>query len=41
MRTVITGGCFNKIHDGHVFLLNEAKKLGDKLVVILAAGSIR
>lgn len=32
---VLTGGKFNKIHPGHLWLLKKAKKLG-KLVVVLA-----
>lgn len=30
---VFTNGCFDIIHQGHVTYLNEAKALGDKLVV--------
>ena len=36
MKTVLCGGCFNKIHEGHVYFLNEAKKLGNFLVVVVA-----
>lgn len=32
---VITNGCFDIIHKGHVECLNEAKQLGDKLYVLL------
>src|SRR6478735_9433553 len=32
-RIVFTNGCFDIIHKGHVTYLNEAKKLGDLLVV--------
>lgn len=32
-RIVFTNGCFDIIHKGHVAYLNEAKKLGDLLVV--------
>ena len=32
---VVTSGGFDPIHIGHVRLINEAKKLGDKLIVIL------
>lgn len=32
-RIVFTNGCFDIIHAGHVGYLNEAKKLGDRLVV--------
>ncbi|MFH8093085.1 MAG: adenylyltransferase/cytidyltransferase family protein, partial [Candidatus Aenigmatarchaeota archaeon] len=35
MKKVLVGGCFNKIHKGHIFFLKEAKKLGDSLVVVL------
>src|SRR3989344_7433731 len=34
-RIVAVSGGFDPIHIGHVRLLNEARKLGDKLVVIL------
>jgi D-beta-D-heptose 7-phosphate kinase/D-beta-D-heptose 1-phosphate adenosyltransferase len=32
-RVVFTNGCFDILHAGHVYLLKEAKKLGDILVV--------
>ncbi len=32
---VIVSGYFNPVHSGHVSLFEEAKKLGDKLVVIV------
>ncbi|MFN3479699.1 MAG: adenylyltransferase/cytidyltransferase family protein, partial [Thermodesulfovibrionales bacterium] len=32
-RIVFTNGCFDIIHIGHVRYLNEAKRLGDILVV--------
>jgi len=32
---VIVSGYFNPIHLGHIRLLQEAKKLGDKLIVIV------
>ncbi len=35
MKKVLVGGCFNAIHEGHVYFLREAKKLGDYLVVVL------
>ena len=35
-KKVLVGGCFNKIHSGHIYFLKEAKKLGDKLIVVLA-----
>ena len=36
MKRVLVGGCFNKIHPGHIKFLKEAKKLGDYLIVVLA-----
>lgn len=30
---VFTNGCFDIIHSGHCYYLNEAKKLGDVLIV--------
>lgn len=30
---VFTNGCFDILHYGHILLLKEAKKLGDKLIV--------
>lgn len=33
MKTVFTNGCFDILHIGHVHYLNEARSLGDKLVV--------
>ena len=33
MRVVFTNGCFDILHSGHVQYLNEAKALGDRLVV--------
>ncbi|MFZ2025473.1 MAG: adenylyltransferase/cytidyltransferase family protein [Microgenomates group bacterium] len=35
MKTVLVGGCFDFIHFGHIAFLNEAKKHGDKLIVML------
>ena len=32
-KIVFTNGCFDIIHAGHVYYLNEAKKLGDLLVI--------
>ena len=34
-RIVITGGCFDLIHLGHVKLLEKAKEKGDVLIVLL------
>ncbi len=35
-KIVLTGGVFDILHPGHVFFLNECKKLGGKLVVVIA-----
>lgn len=35
---VLAFGTFDLIHPGHIFYLNEAKKLGNKLTVIVARG---
>jgi rfaE bifunctional protein nucleotidyltransferase chain/domain len=32
-KIVFTNGCFDIIHSGHVQYLNEAKKLGSKLII--------
>lgn len=32
---VMTNGCFDLLHKGHVTYLNEARKLGDRLIVAL------
>ena len=34
-RIVLTNGCFDFLHAGHIFLLAESKKLGDVLIVAL------
>jgi len=34
-RVVLTNGCFDLLHTGHVFFLREAAKLGDALFVAL------
>ncbi|MCA1192143.1 PfkB family carbohydrate kinase [Saccharopolyspora sp. 6V] len=34
-RLVVTGGCFDLLHPGHVRLLERARELGDALVVCL------
>jgi len=34
-RIVFTNGCFDLLHAGHTYLLREAKKLGDVLMVAL------
>ena len=36
MKTVMTFGTFDLAHPGHIFYLNEAKKLGDKLITVIA-----
>ncbi len=35
MKTVLVGGCFDFIHYGHIKFLEEAKKHGNKLIVML------
>jgi FAD synthetase len=37
MKKVLTGGRFNIIHPGHIYLLEKAKSLGDCLVVVVAS----
>jgi len=34
-KIVLVGGCFDLLHYGHVRFLEEAKKLGNHLVVAL------
>ena len=34
-KIVFTNGCFDLLHVGHITYLEEAKKLGDRLVVAL------
>jgi D-beta-D-heptose 7-phosphate kinase / D-beta-D-heptose 1-phosphate adenosyltransferase len=34
-RLVATGGCFDLLHRGHISLLNQARALGDALIVCL------
>jgi len=36
MKTVMCAGTFDIIHPGHLYYLSEAKKHGDKLVVVVA-----
>lgn len=38
-KIVFTNGCFDILHLGHVEYLNEAKSLGDKLVVAINSDS--
>lgn len=35
MKTVLVGGCFDVLHLGHIRFLNNAKRLGDTLIVAL------
>lgn len=35
-KRVLVFGTFDKIHDGHIFFLREAQKLGDELFVSIA-----
>lgn len=39
MVKVMATGTFDLIHMGHIYYLKEAKKLGDKLVVVVARDS--
>ena len=39
MKTVLCAGTFDIIHPGHLYLFSEAKKYGDRLVVIVARDS--
>ena len=32
-KIVFTNGCFDIIHSGHIYLLREAKNLGDRLLI--------
>jgi D-beta-D-heptose 7-phosphate kinase/D-beta-D-heptose 1-phosphate adenosyltransferase len=34
-RVVFTNGCFDLLHAGHVLLFQEARKLGDRLIVAM------
>ncbi|MEM4258516.1 MAG: adenylyltransferase/cytidyltransferase family protein [Candidatus Thermoplasmatota archaeon] len=36
MVTVMATGTFDLLHLGHIYYLKEAKKLGDKLIVVVA-----
>jgi len=36
MKKVVATGVFDILHSGHILFLEEAKKLGDRLVVIVA-----
>ena len=35
MKVVLVSGGFDPIHSGHIFYLDSAKKMGDKLIVAL------
>ena len=37
MKTVLVYGTFDLLHPGHIYLLEEAKKLGDRLIVGVSA----
>lgn len=39
MTTTMVFGSFDILHPGHIYFLREAKKLGDKLVVVIALES--
>lgn len=39
MTTVMAFGSFDILHPGHLFYLREAKKFGDKLIVVIARDS--
>ncbi len=36
LKKVLTFGTFDGIHPGHLFFLNEAKKLGQELIIVVA-----
>ncbi|MDP3765107.1 MAG: adenylyltransferase/cytidyltransferase family protein [Nanoarchaeota archaeon] len=36
MKKVMCAGTFDIIHPGHLYYLSEAKKYGDKLIVVIA-----
>jgi D-beta-D-heptose 7-phosphate kinase/D-beta-D-heptose 1-phosphate adenosyltransferase len=38
-RLVATGGCFDLLHRGHIYLLEQARALGDALIVCLNSDS--
>jgi FAD synthetase len=37
MKTVLASGVFDILHPGHIHYLGEAKKLGDRLVVVITS----
>lgn len=36
MKTVMCAGTFDTIHPGHLYYLSEAKKFGDRLIVVVS-----
>lgn len=40
MKTVLLFGTFDGLHEGHKYLLREAKKMGDRVVVVLALDEV-
>jgi len=38
-KIVFTNGCFDIIHSGHIYYLNESKKMGDVLIIGLNSDS--
>ena len=38
-KIIMTNGCFDILHTGHIHLLSEARKLGDLLIVALNSDS--
>ena len=36
MKTVLTFGSFDHVHEGHLYYLREAKKYGEVLIVVVA-----
>ena len=35
LRLVMTNGCFDLLHTGHIYFLQQARLLGDRLLVVL------
>jgi rfaE bifunctional protein nucleotidyltransferase chain/domain len=35
LRLVMTNGCFDLLHTGHIYFLQKARQLGDRLLVVL------
>ncbi|MFY9484231.1 MAG: adenylyltransferase/cytidyltransferase family protein [Patescibacteria group bacterium] len=40
MKKVLAAGVFEVFHAGHLYFLNEARKLGDELTVIVTSDSV-